>query len=185
MQMLLAAMLGPSRRVPGATARALDSPAVVRRGSSSDWPERGVLPPRGRRARLRVGRGAVAPELDSAVQVYERSVRTSSTSSTRLPPRSCELRLKLLGGTPHARKAPKNTDAYDLYLRGRHLYADRSTSENVGRAIDLYRRAIELDPQYALPWSAVANAYSLQADLGITPMETAYALARVRRLLGE
>ena len=89
-----------------------------------------------------------------------------------------ELRLKLLGDTPRTRNAPKNTDAYDLYLRARQLYADRSSTENVGRAIDLYRRAIELDPQFALPWSALANAYSLQADLGITPMETAYALAR-------
>jgi TolB-like protein/Tfp pilus assembly protein PilF len=89
-----------------------------------------------------------------------------------------ELRLKLFGDTPRTRNAPKNTDAYDLYLRARQLYADRSSTENVGRAIDLYRRAIELDPQYALPWAALANAYSLQADLGITPMETAYALAR-------
>jgi TolB-like protein/Tfp pilus assembly protein PilF len=89
-----------------------------------------------------------------------------------------ELRLKLLGDAPRTRNATKNTDAYDLYLRGRHLYADRSATENVARAIDLYRRAIELDPRYALPWAALANAYSLQADLGTAPMETAYALAR-------
>src|SRR4030095_4751273 len=72
-----------------------------------------------------------------------------------------------------ARRQPRNPDAYDLYLRGRNLDNQR-TPETVRRAIEYYRRATALDPDYALAWSGLADAYSgspINSD--VPPLEAA------------
>jgi TolB-like protein/DNA-binding winged helix-turn-helix (wHTH) protein/Flp pilus assembly protein TadD len=57
-------------------------------------------------------------------------------------------------------------DAYDAYLRGRFLQS-RRTPEGNRQAIAAYRRAIALDPNYALAWASLAFTYGgsvLNAD---------------------
>jgi TolB-like protein/DNA-binding winged helix-turn-helix (wHTH) protein len=57
-------------------------------------------------------------------------------------------------------------EAYDAYLRGRFFHA-RRTAESNRQAIEAYRRATALDPNYALAWSSLAFAYAggiLNAD---------------------
>ncbi len=53
-----------------------------------------------------------------------------------------------LGGT-------QNSEAYDFYLRGLE-YGGRSTKEGTDYAIQMYERALELDPDYALARSRLA-----------------------------
>jgi len=53
----------------------------------------------------------------------------------------------------------RNPEAYDAYLRGRH-FQNLRTPENTARAIPIFRRAIALDPDYALAWSALSFTYS-------------------------
>ena len=52
-----------------------------------------------------------------------------------------------------------NVDAYTLYLRGRDLYY-RFTNEENESAISLFKQAIGIDPNYALAYSGLADAYA-------------------------
>ncbi|MBS0365728.1 MAG: tetratricopeptide repeat protein [Proteobacteria bacterium] len=51
-----------------------------------------------------------------------------------------------------------NAQAYDLYLRGQD-YLYRFTKRNIERAIQLFEKAIELDPRYAAAYAGCSNAY--------------------------
>lgn len=66
-----------------------------------------------------------------------------------------------------ARRQTTNVEAYDLYLRGRYFWNQLSAA-TTKRAMEYYRRAVELDPEYALAWSGMADAYSaspINADM--------------------
>jgi adenylate cyclase len=51
-----------------------------------------------------------------------------------------------------------NAQAYDLYLRGQD-YLYRLTKRSIERAIQLFEKAIELDPRYAAAYAACSSAY--------------------------
>ena len=56
-------------------------------------------------------------------------------------------------------KAPtQNVEAYELYLQGRAIWKRRG-EQNLRQAIDLYQRAIALDPGFARAYAALASAY--------------------------
>jgi TolB-like protein/Tfp pilus assembly protein PilF len=56
-------------------------------------------------------------------------------------------------------KAPtQNVEAYELYLQGRAIWKRRG-EENLKRAIDLYQRALSLDPGFARAHAALASTY--------------------------
>ena len=57
------------------------------------------------------------------------------------------------------RRQTSSAEAYDLYLRGRYFWNQLSPA-TTRRAVEFYRRATELDPNYALAWSGIADAYS-------------------------
>lgn len=69
------------------------------------------------------------------------------------------MRLSPTGMEALVRRRTQNPEAYDLYLRGRH-YWNQLTPAMTRRAVECYRNAVELDPQYALAWSGLCDAYS-------------------------
>jgi serine/threonine protein kinase/Tfp pilus assembly protein PilF len=68
-----------------------------------------------------------------------------------------------------ARRSTDNTEAYQLYLRGRYHWNRRST-EGMSKALEYFREAVEKDPSYALAWCGMADTYIVGAGiyLGVT-----------------
>jgi len=87
------------------------------------------------------------------------------------------LEVLLVGGSLPARPAPRSTEAYTLLLRAR-FYSDRHTREDSAKAVDHLRRALELDPDYAIGWAELSRAYIGQAGGGFAPRAESVAKAR-------
>jgi eukaryotic-like serine/threonine-protein kinase len=92
---------------------------------------------------------------------------------------SNNLRLKLTGESEKrlAKRYTDNAEAYRLYLQGRYEYF-KFTPEGISKAIEYYNRAIALDPNYALAYTGLANAYVLQGNSEILPQQEAHSKAR-------
>ena len=70
--------------------------------------------------------------------------------------------------TALAQRQTRQVEAYDLYLRGRYFWNQLSPL-TTRRAIEYYTRATELDPEYALAWSGLADAYAASPINGDAP----------------
>jgi TolB-like protein/class 3 adenylate cyclase/Flp pilus assembly protein TadD len=102
-----------------------------------------------------------------------------------------ELRTTLLGGKQDASTTAQvkaevqaaaigrgnDAVAYELYLQGR-FYVDRFTSDDAAAGIEYYRRAVALDPEFALAWAWLARAYADQAAYAWAPAAEAFERAR-------
>lgn len=62
-----------------------------------------------------------------------------------------------------ARRYTTNPEAYDAYLKGRFFWNKR-TQEGFAKAVEHFRQAIRLDPNYALAYAGLADCYVLGAD---------------------
>ncbi|HJT79649.1 MAG TPA: adenylate/guanylate cyclase domain-containing protein [Chthoniobacterales bacterium] len=70
-----------------------------------------------------------------------------------------------------------NTEAYQLYLRGR-FHWNRYTEEGFRKSIEFFKQATEKDPTYALAYAGLADTYSLLGDLSYAPPRQVFELAR-------
>jgi serine/threonine protein kinase/Tfp pilus assembly protein PilF len=53
-----------------------------------------------------------------------------------------------------------NKDAYNLYLKGRYFWNRRYQGDMI-KAVDFYQRAIDKDPDYALPYVGIADVFNI------------------------
>ena len=70
----------------------------------------------------------------------------------------------------------EDADAFQAYSRGSYFW-NRRTGDNLNRAIEYFRTAIELDPNYALAYTGLANSYFLLPEYHNIPPKEAYPLA--------
>jgi TolB-like protein/Tfp pilus assembly protein PilF len=64
-----------------------------------------------------------------------------------------------------AKTYPANTQAYELYLKGRyHLH--KLTPPEIQESISYFQQAIEIDPSYALAYAGLADAYRTSGLVG-------------------
>ena len=72
------------------------------------------------------------------------------------------LRIELSGKEQRqiAKKDTQNPEAYQLYLRGRYYWNQRSP-EGVKKGLDYFEQAIQKDPGYALAYAGVADSYAV------------------------
>jgi tetratricopeptide (TPR) repeat protein len=90
-----------------------------------------------------------------------------------------EIKIKL---TPQeqarlARPRPVNTEAYQLYLRGRYHWNKR-TQEGFQKGLDYFQQALERDPAYPLAYAGLADTYSLLANYFFLPPQEAFPRAK-------
>lgn len=86
-----------------------------------------------------------------------------------------ELKLKL--APPTQGSTTSNIEAYNLVLQGNYFF-DRLDSANVVKSIELYKKAIELDPDYDKAWAVLARSYSRLAWFNFMDQNEGYEMAR-------
>ena len=96
------------------------------------------------------------------------------------------LRLKLSGEEKQSltRGATKNPEAYGLYLQGR-FHWNKRTGDGIRKGIEYFRRAIEVDPAFALAYAGIAHSYGVLGFHAIEPPGETFpkAKAAARRAL--
>ncbi|MHB8567829.1 MAG: tetratricopeptide repeat protein [Nitrososphaerales archaeon] len=82
------------------------------------------------------------------------------------------LRIKLLENEKkRIQKATTgNTEAYNLYLKGR-FYWNKRNKESLSRALDYFERAVKEDPSFALAYVGIADCLNVQTDHGYVPLK--------------
>lgn len=70
-----------------------------------------------------------------------------------------------------------NNEAYELYLQGRYLWS-RRTPEGIEKSIDYFQQSIAKDPQNALAYAGLADAYSLMSEYNSVPPREAFPKAK-------
>ena len=76
-----------------------------------------------------------------------------------------------------AKKQTTNSQAYQLYLRGRYNWG-RRTPESVVKALEYLNQAVQVDPEYALAYAALADAYAVQPEYANAPLHESMTAAR-------
>jgi TolB-like protein/Tfp pilus assembly protein PilF len=70
-----------------------------------------------------------------------------------------------------------NPQALQLCLQGR-FFTERMTEADLARAVDFYKQALALDPEFARAWAGLSRAYWTQAGYGWAPVEEGFRMAR-------
>ena len=85
------------------------------------------------------------------------------------------LQIQLLGEAPIATST--NTEAYNLYLRGKH-FATLGTREALESSVKAYRESIALDADFAPTWAGLSIVLRWQGQYGVTDLHEAMEASR-------
>jgi TolB-like protein len=89
------------------------------------------------------------------------------------------LQLKLAGNDARGitKKYTNSNEAYQLYMKGRYYFA-RRTKEDVAKAIESYKQAIDLDPNFAIAYARLAEVYNQMPAYPYSSPQEAFPLAK-------
>ncbi|MGB7295410.1 MAG: protein kinase [Candidatus Aminicenantales bacterium] len=89
------------------------------------------------------------------------------------------LRIELVAGQDYmlVKRYTQDPDAYNFYLQGR-IEWNKRTEAGLRRSIELYREAIARDPDFALAYAGIADAYSFLGRLGFAPPTDVFPKAK-------
>jgi len=76
-----------------------------------------------------------------------------------------------------SKRGTDSAEAFESYLRGRY-YWNSYTESGFAKALECYNHAIELDPEYALAYTGVADYYNWLGVFGIKPFAECSAAAK-------
>jgi serine/threonine-protein kinase len=118
---------------------------------------------------------------------YDRDLKdvlTLQSGVARATARAIRVTLTPADDAQLAAAQPIDPDAYRLYLHARHLLNGRST-EGIKEAIGELQQVISREPDHALAYAALSEAYSILDDLGGLTPEDAHpkAIEAARRAL--
>jgi DNA-binding winged helix-turn-helix (wHTH) protein/TolB-like protein/Flp pilus assembly protein TadD len=155
---------------PLEAGRQLDAPAVVT----------GSLARNGERVSLQIELVDVA----RAAQVWSSRYEVALAELPQLQrrviddvARSLHVRAPGSEAERRAEDPTRNADAYQAYLQGRYLWNQRSEPA-LRAAVGHFRRAIDLDPSFALAYAALADTYTTLGYLGNDPPAATFPVAR-------
>jgi tetratricopeptide (TPR) repeat protein len=93
-----------------------------------------------------------------------------------------QLKVSLLGA-PDGGVRERHTDnleAYELYLRARYFWKQRAAGAQ--KALEYFQQAVELDPEYALAYAGMADAFAMIGFWGTSKRHDAYPKAKAAAL---
>jgi tetratricopeptide (TPR) repeat protein len=74
-------------------------------------------------------------------------------------------------------KSTESSEAYQHYLRGRYHW-NKWTPDGFTRSVECFEKAIEADPDYALAWAGLSDAYGVIGYYELMPTRVAMPKAR-------
>lgn len=80
-----------------------------------------------------------------------------------------------------AKRGTDNAEAFREYLKGHH-HLEKRTYDDFQEAIRYFKRAIDLDPAYALAYAGLAECHLLLGDYGYSPPRESFPLAKAAAL---
>jgi TolB-like protein/Tfp pilus assembly protein PilF len=154
----------------------------IARELNVDWVVEGAVLHSASRVRItaRVIDGSTEKHLWA--ETYEKDVRDVLALQSEVASAIArEIRAKVTAGDQVrlAKSRPIDPEAFVTYLRGRHFWNKR-TGEDLRRAVDHFRQAIDQDPTYARAHAGLADAYSLLGSIGYDAMPPREAMPRAR-----
>jgi TolB-like protein/Tfp pilus assembly protein PilF len=75
------------------------------------------------------------------------------------------------------KEATTSSEAYTLYLKGRHRWNER-TKEGAKRAVAYLEEAVRLDPKFALAYAGIADCFVILGDFGWLGTKEAFGKAK-------
>jgi tetratricopeptide (TPR) repeat protein len=92
---------------------------------------------------------------------------------------SSNLRTKISGEVQNrvTKRYTENAEAYQLYLKGRYFWNKR-TRDDLKKSIEYFNQSIERDPNYALAFAGMADAYVLFPGYSVSSPQDSYPKAR-------
>jgi pentatricopeptide repeat protein len=76
-----------------------------------------------------------------------------------------------------SKRGTDSAEAFESYLRGRY-YWNTYTEAGLSKALECYNHAIDLDPEYALAYTGIADYYNWLGVFGIKPFAETSAAAK-------
>ena len=76
-----------------------------------------------------------------------------------------------------AKRYTDNTEAYQLYLKGRFFW-NKFNEDGLKKSIDYFKQAIAIDPNYALAYAGLSVSYNVQGAVGVVPPAQTWTDAR-------
>ncbi len=138
----------------------LDIPAIAARLGVNHILE-GSVRTAGRQVRVTAQLIDVSRDVHLWSETYDGSLDDIFKIQDEITGKIAEAMRMQLGGdsaVSSAETLTSNAEAYQLYLRGRHLWRQRN-AESLWEAIRLFNAAVELDPGFHRAWSNMAVAY--------------------------
>jgi tetratricopeptide (TPR) repeat protein len=96
---------------------------------------------------------------------------------------SQKLRLRSTNSAETSARSASSVDpeAYQLYLKGRFLWNQRSF-ESISKSIEYFQQAVDRDPNYTMAWCGLADAYNIAPGYGVMSPLTSYPKGKAAAL---
>ena len=125
-------------------------------------------------------------DVNTETALWKEDYNRSMTNLVSLPSEiardvASKLRFRL-SGTDEQRLAKNytaNSEAYQLYLKGRY-YLNKRNEETLKRGIDYFQQALTKDPNYALAYSGLADSYSALGTVFISALPPRVAMLKMK-----
>jgi DNA-binding winged helix-turn-helix (wHTH) protein/TolB-like protein len=109
---------------------------------------------------------------DESAKIFDLEQRLSEQTAQAL-----KLKLGASENERITKRFTNNAAALDAYQKGRYFW-NRRTAGDLRAAVGYFNEAIRIDPNYALAYAGLADAYSLLADYNGAPPDEAYPRAK-------